>query len=131
VGLAKVGGVRLHWRPSLPIGGWSAFGWILNAVGAKYRFLIITIMVFVPLLVSMCWVKDLLAPTRWSRKSLFALAIVGISGLSLTFTDESLFEVYYVPWCWSILCASFAYVWRPAPLRLRHGQNAHNDADQR
>jgi len=121
VALAKTGGVRLYWKPSVPVGAEQAFIWFVRwTVFADFRVPSI-VLVFVALVASMFWLRDLLGHRGWSRNSSFALAIVGAIGFWLMFTDELSFWGYFLPWCWSILFASLLYGgWKVATVRWRN-----------
>lgn len=120
VALAKTGGVRLYWEPPVPIGAEQAFIWFVRTVFADFRVPSI-VLVFVALVASTFWLRDLLGHRGWSRNSWFALAIVGAIGFWLTFTDELSFWGYFLPWCWSILFVSLLYGgWKVATVRWRN-----------
>jgi hypothetical protein len=120
VALAKTGGVRQYWRPSVPIGAEQAFIWFVPTVSADFRAPTI-VLLFVALVASIFWLRELLGQPVWSRNSSFLLAIVGVIGFWLTFTDDFSFWGYYLPWCWSILLASLLYGgWKVATVRWRN-----------
>lgn len=119
VAVAKTGGVRLYWKPSVPIGAEQAFIWFVRTVLPDFRVPSIAL-VFVPLAAAMFWLRDLLGQWGWSRNSSFAFVIVGAIGLSLTLTDQFSFWGYYLPWCWSIITASLVYGgWKTATVGWR------------
>jgi hypothetical protein len=120
VAWAKMCGVRLYWKPSIPIGVEFAFAWLAPTAPAIGILLII--LSLVSMTVPVFWVSDLVRGATLPRRVL-ALAAVGIIGLWLTFpdgilalghylpplADQSSLQGYYLPWCWSILTASALY----------------------
>lgn len=106
--VAKTGGVRLYWRPSLPIGAEQAFIWFVQSVRPDFRVPSI-VLLFVALVASIFWLRHLLGQCAWSRNSSLAFAIVGVIGFWLTLDGEFPFWGYYLPWCWSIVIASVIY----------------------
>jgi hypothetical protein len=96
--LAKMGGARLHWKPSIPIGFQFAFSGSPHIVPL---FFVAGLTMFGPGLVCAIWLRDL----GWSR----ALATVLLGGLScvLMLTDPALLPApYYRPWCWTVIGGS-------------------------
>ena len=119
VSLAKIGGVRLYWRPSVPIGAEQAFIWFVRTVLPDFRVPSI-VLVFVALVASIFWLRSLLGQWAWSRNGSFALATVGVIGFWLTLTGEFSFWGYYLPWCWSIIISSLIYGgWKVTTARWR------------
>jgi hypothetical protein len=125
VALAKMGGVRLHWKPSVPIDVVFAFLWLSQTFRMNF-FVLLIILSLVSMTAPVFWVSDLVRGAILPLR-LLALAIVGIVGIWLTFpngvvvlgyylplfVDEFSFRCYFLPWCWSILIASAAYgSWR-------------------
>jgi hypothetical protein len=116
VALAKMGGVRLYWRPSLPIGAEFALAWLASRMEF---FVVLIILSLVSVAASVLWVSDLVSGAILPWR-LAALALVGIVGIWLTFpdgvvvlgyylpplADQASLQGYYLPWCWSILIAS-------------------------
>jgi hypothetical protein len=120
VALAKMGGVRLYWRPSAPIGAEFALVWLAQTSRMDF-FVLLIILSLVSVAAPVFWVSDLISGATLPRR-LLAPAMVGIVGLWLTFpdgvvvlgyhlplfVDQSSLQGYYLPWCWSILIASAA-----------------------
>jgi hypothetical protein len=121
VASAKMGGVRLYWRPSAAIGAEFALVWLAQTSRADFVVLLI-ILSLVSVAASVFWVSDLVSGATLPRR-LIALAVVGTVGLWLTFpdgvvvlgyylplfVDQSSLQGYYLPWCWSILIASAVF----------------------
>lgn len=126
VALAKMGGTRLYWRPSVPIDATFALVWLAQTFRIDF-FVLLIVLSLMSMVASVFWVPALIPPGASLTLRIIALATVAIVGLWLTFpegavvlgyhlplfVDESSFQVYYLPWCWSILIASAAYgIWR-------------------
>lgn len=118
--LAKMAGVRLYWRPSAVID--SVFAFIL--ISRTFRidvFVSLIILSLVSIVAPIFFITD---PVRGARLPLrlVILATAGAVGLWLTsvngavvfgvhlplYVDESAFQCYFLPWCWSILIAGAA-----------------------
>jgi hypothetical protein len=99
---AKMGGARLHWRPSLPIGFEFAFAGSARMVYFRMLYFVAGLTMLGPCLVCATWLRDL----GW--KSKFAAALAGgLSGiLMLIELPTWLMEPYFRPWCWSIIGGS-------------------------
>jgi hypothetical protein len=100
--LAKMGGARLHWRPSLPIGFEFAFAGSARMVYFRMLYFVAGLTMLGPCLVCAMWLRDL----GW--KSKFAAVLAGgLSGiLMLIELPTSLTEPYFRPWCRSIIGGS-------------------------
>jgi hypothetical protein len=100
--LTKMGGARLHWRPSLPIGFEFAFTGSARMVYFRMLYFVAGLTMLGPCLVCAMWLRDL----GW--KSKFAAVLAGgLSGiLMLIELPTSLTEPYFRPWCWSIVAGS-------------------------
>jgi hypothetical protein len=121
VALAKMGGVRLYWRPSAVIDVAFAFIWLSKIFRINF-FVPLIILSLVSMIAPVFWISDHLRGATLPRR-LLALITAGAIGLWLTFpdgavilgyhlplfVDEFSFQGYYLPWCWSILIASVAY----------------------
>jgi hypothetical protein len=100
---AKIAGMRLYWRPSVPIGFEQAFQWYWQK---GFPLLpVVAVLSFGPLICLLFWMEALI-PWRGSWKRLVALALALLLGAALIPTNEELFRGYFIPWCWSILIAS-------------------------
>lgn len=122
VALAMMGGARLYWRPSASVDAIFAFVWLAKTIGINFVYLM-SVLSLMAMLAPVFWISEI-APRRASLAlRIIAPTIVGIIGLWMTltdgavvfgyhlplFVDESSFQIYYQPWCWSILIASAAY----------------------
>jgi hypothetical protein len=103
--LAKVGGVRLHWKPSIPIEFISAF-WGWHEFPLKALVPLAGVTAIGPVLVCALWIRDLMpgfVDSRWKR--VVTVVLVGVLSLSLMLLDYRLpwGPSYVWPWLWSVI----------------------------
>jgi hypothetical protein len=100
--LAKMGGARLHWKPSLPIGFQFALAGSTSVEYARLLIFVAVLTAFGPCVVCGMWLRDL----GWRRA--FAAVLLGVLSGALELTDVllPLTEPYYRPWCWTIVGGS-------------------------
>ncbi len=110
---AKIAGARLYWRPSVPIGIQFAFTSLSQLFGTHLgvRYLMAP-MLLVPAIFCIVAVKNLvpyLPQKRGLRRGVSA-ASIALAIVVLPFSSRT--DLYFRPWCWSILlCALGLGAW--------------------
>lgn len=106
VSVAKMCGVRLYWKPSLPLDSTWAFEWLSRTADLTVIVLWpLAATLAGPLLVLAIWITDISHKWPWNRRIL-ALAAVGAGGYYLK--SPVLWNSASKSWLWSIILASLA-----------------------
>jgi hypothetical protein len=105
VSVAKMCGVRLHWKPSLPLDHTWAFVWLSVATERTAAFLWPLGATFAaPLLILTTWITDIGHRWPWTWQKVVALIGVGAGGFYLH--SPVLWDSASRSWLWSIIFAS-------------------------
>ena len=105
VSLAKIGGMRLYWKPSLPI----QFSLAMAANPVTWpvlvRWTLTMLTVSSPMLIAVFWSRDALEKYAWRWKGLVAIVVLVAIAFALSFFpyDLGLNTTYYETWCWTIV----------------------------
>jgi hypothetical protein len=105
VSLAKIGGMRLYWKPSVPIE--FIFAMVANPVTwpVRVRWTLAVLTAFSPALIAAFWTRDALEKYVWRWKRPAAIVALAAIAFVLSFFPESLTlnGTYYETWCWTIV----------------------------
>lgn len=106
ISVAKVGGGRLDWKPSLSIEFPFALSWLFRLTNraAVTRWLLCAT-TLAPCLVYAIWIKDLTHGWRWNSPRMLALAAIAIVFYRWT-APETGYSLYSSCWAWSIIAAN-------------------------
>jgi hypothetical protein len=108
VSVAKMCGVRLYWKPSLPLDWTWALVWLSRATDETAAILWpLAATLAPPLLVLAVWVTDMLRNLSWSWRKIVALVAVGLTGYHLH--SPVLWDAASRSWLWSIIFASLVF----------------------
>ena len=105
VSVAKMCGVRLYWKPSLPLDHTWAFVWLSVATDRTAAFLWpLGATIGAPLLILATWITDIGRNWPWNWQKVSALTAVGVAGYYLR--SPVLWDAASRSWLWSIILAS-------------------------
>jgi hypothetical protein len=106
VSVAKMCGVRLYWKPSLPLDWTWAFVWLSRMTDqtAAAALLPLTATLAAPLLIVAMWITDIGRNWPWNWRKVTAIAAAGVGGYYLK--SPALWESASRSWLWSIILAS-------------------------
>jgi hypothetical protein len=97
VSIAKMCGVRLYWKPSLPVEFLWAFAW-LPKITSRHMPLLwpLAVTFLAPCVVCAIWIVDFTRDWEWSWPKLAAWAAIAAAGFALT--SSELGSLYYRHW---------------------------------
>ena len=105
VSLAKIGGMRLYWKPSVPIE--FIFAMVSNPVTwlVRVRWTLAVLTAFSPMLIAVFWSRDALEKCawRWTRVATIVALVAVAFILSFLPEDFPLNGTYYETWCWTVV----------------------------
>jgi hypothetical protein len=105
VSVAKMCGVRLYWKPSLPLDSTWAFVWLSHTTGQTAALVWpLTATLPAPSLVVAIWITDIGRNWAWNWRKGLALAAVGAGGYYLK--SPVLWDSASRSWLWSIILVS-------------------------
>lgn len=105
VSIARMAGVRLYWKPSLPAEFQFAFGWIaFRTESVLLCFWPLAATFFSPCVICATWAADVTNAIRGTILKALTLTVILASGYVLSNRLE--FDLRSHPWLWSILAAN-------------------------
>jgi hypothetical protein len=108
VSLAKIGGMRLFWKPSIFIT--FTFALVRDPVTwpVRLRWTLAVLTAFSPALIATFWTTDALEKWRWRWKGPATVVALVAIGYALSFFPETLplNGIYYETWCWTIVATN-------------------------